>query len=146
MSNKVSDLEDFKTVGELKKEITQLKYENRAALATIDKLLVDLNKKAEEIDHLKSLVTQVVPVIQAPKGNQIIIAPEAEVADSQLERLRQASKNRTLTLEEVRMYDLLVKNKRLSQDKPQAKASYRDVSDSDLELLVEKLPKNESRD
>jgi len=40
---------------------------------------------------------------------------EEEIALSQLERLNEAAQNRALSLEEVKIFDLLTKNKRLAQ-------------------------------
>ncbi len=142
MADKVSDLEEFKGVDQLKRELISLKRENNAALATIDKLLRDLSKKTEEIKHLQSLVTQVVPVIK--KEISTTVTPEEEIAEIQLERLRGTARSRTLTLEEIRAYDLLVKNKRLGQDQSTinlSKANYRDISS---EVLIEAASKNDS--
>lgn len=136
VSQKIADLEEFKSVDQLRRELTSLKRENHAAMKTIDKLLKDLNQKSEQIKHLESLVSQTVPVIiQEPSTIITQITPEEEIAHLQLERLRKAAQSRTLTLEETRMYDLLVKNKRLSQDESTinlSKAHYRNVSDADL--------------
>jgi hypothetical protein len=136
MPNKISDLDEFKSIDQLKKEILSLTRENKAAMLTIDKLLKDANQKSEEIKHLQSLIAQAVPVIK--KESQMIsvsTSPEEEIAQIQLERLRQAAKTRILTLEETRMFDLLVKNKRLVLDESTinlGKNQYRDVADSDL--------------
>lgn len=135
----MSEIEDFKTVDQLKKELLSLTRENFAAMQTITKLLKELNLKNEKIASLESLINQTVPVA-APKQNdpkkiQLQVTPEQEIADIQLERLRQSAKNRSLTLEETRMYDLLVKNKRLSQDESTvnlAKGEYRDVKEVEL--------------
>ena len=136
MANQVSDFDEFKSVDQLKKEVLSLTRENRAAMLTIDKLLKDANIKNEEIKHLQSLISQAVPVIK--KESQMIsvsVSPEEEIAQTQLERLRQAAKVRILTLEETRMFDLLVKNKRLVLDESTinlGKNQYRDVADADL--------------
>lgn len=118
---------------QLKRELLSLQRENNAAMKTIEKLLKDINKKNEEITHLQNLVSQSVPV---KKDTLALPAdPETEIADLQLERLRAAAKTRTLTLEETRMFDLLVKNKRLAQDKSTqnlSKGSFRDVSEIEL--------------
>lgn len=136
MADKVADLEEFKSVDQLKKELTSLKRENHAAMKTIDKLLKDNSQKLEEIKHLQSLVSQTVPVVKKSETKLVTsVAPEEEIAHLQLERLRQAAKARTLTLEETRMFDLLVKNKRLAQDESTinlSKAHYRDISSEDL--------------
>jgi len=147
MSDKVADLEEFKSVEQLKRDLVSLKRENVAALKTIDKLLKDLNQKSEEIKHLQSLVTQTVPVLKKETEKiNLDVTPEEEIAALQLERLRNAARTRTLTLEETRMYDLLVKNKRLSQDESTinlSKSNYRDVTDADLLQIA---GKNESDD
>jgi predicted nucleic acid-binding Zn-ribbon protein len=136
MSNNISDLDEVKSVDQLKRELTSLKRENIAAMKTIDKLLKDLHKKTEEISHLQSLVAQAVPVVRKEEKKIVTtITAEEEIATLQLERLRLAAKGRTLTLEETRMFDLLVKNKRLSQDESTvnlSKGGYRDVTDVEL--------------
>ncbi len=140
MSNKIADIDEFKSTDQLRKEILTLTRENRAAMLTIDKLLKDANIKNEEIQHLKSLIAQAVPVIkkEAPDFSKTV-SPEEEIAQLQLERLRQAAQARTLTLEETRMFDLLVKNKRLVLDESTinlGKNQYRDVADADLLKLA----------
>lgn len=140
MDSKVSNLDEYKTVEQLKKEILMLTRENKAAMLTIDKLLKDANNKSDEIKHLQSLVSQTVPVIKSGANKiSVSISAEEEIAQLQLERLRQAAQNRVLTLEETRMFDLLVKNKRLVLDESTinlGKNQYRDVSNADLLQLA----------
>lgn len=147
MADKIADFDEFKTLEQLKRELITLKRENVAALKTIDKLLKDLNQKAEEIKSLQSLVSQTVPVIKKGEKLDLSVTPEEEIAALQLERLRSAARNRTLTLEETRMFDLLVKNKRLSQDESTinlSKANYRDVTDAALLKIAGKNESDES--
>jgi hypothetical protein len=124
------------SIEQLKREIITLRRENQAGLLTIDKLLKDANQSRDKIKHLESLISQSVPVIK--KESQVIsvsVTPEEEIAQTQLERLRQASQARSLTLEEIRAYDLLVKNKRLVLDESTinlGKNDYRDISDAKL--------------
>lgn len=136
----LASIQEHKAIEDLRKEIINLKRENKAAMLTIDKLLKDLNKKNEEIKHLQSLVSQTVPVINKEnKQFSVSISPEEEIAQMQLERLRQLAKTRTLTLEETRMFDLLVKNKRLVLDESTinlSNNSARDVSEADLLKLA----------
>lgn len=131
------------SVEQLKRECEALRRENRAAMLTVDKLLKDLNKKREEIAHLQSLVASAVPVIQAPKPAAAPeMSPEESIAEIQLNKLHQAAKTRSLTLEEVRTYDLLVKNKRLAQEKSTqnvSQGSFRDVSDIELAKIAGKI-------
>ncbi len=136
MSKTVTDLEEYKSLDQIKKEMLSLKRENQAAMKTIEKLLKDLSKKNEEISHLQSLVSQAVPVkVPDKKKISVEISAEEEIAMIQLNKLRQVAQSRALTLEETKIFDLLVKNKRLSQDEStvnMSKASYRDVSEIDL--------------
>lgn len=139
MAQDVIDLDQFKTVEELRRELVALKRENIAALKTVDRLLKDLNKKVEEITHLQILVSNTVPVVIPEKDLHVDSAEE--IAQVQLDRLREASKKRVLTLEEVRMYDLLVKNKHITKEKINSTVqagSFRDVSDIELEKLLDK--------
>jgi predicted nucleic acid-binding Zn-ribbon protein len=140
MADNLADIQIHKSIEDLRKEVVNLKRENNAAMLTIDKLLKDLNKKHDEIKHLQSLVSQAVPVIK--KETSKLSAPvsaEEEIAQVQLEKLRLTAKTRTLTLEEVRTFDLLVKNKRLVLDESTinlGKNSYRDVGDAELLKLA----------
>ncbi len=140
MTDDIADL----SIEQLKREMLSLKRENQAAMATIAKLLKDINKKNEEIGSLQNLLSSTVPVVQTPKDlTKSENTPEGEIADLQLERLRQAAKARTLTLEETRMFDLLVKNKRLAQDKSTenfSKGSFRDVTELEL-VKIATMPK-----
>lgn len=134
----VVDLQEVKNLEELNNELEALKRENVAAHRTIQKLLRDIKSKNEEIAELQKLLTNAVPLIEpAKKENKIKleITTEEEIAVLQLERLKQAAQTRSLTLEETRMFDLLVKNKRLSQEEPtnnSPKGKYREVTEIEL--------------
>lgn len=143
MSEDVSDL----SMEQLKRELVSLRRENQAAMKTIEKLLKDIHKKNEEIASLQSLLSKSVPLISPTRlsssGPGPEISPEEEIADLQLARLNEAAQKRALTLEETRMYDLLVKNKRLAQDKSTSnlsKGSFRDVSEVEL-IKIATTPK-----
>lgn len=80
--------------------------------ATIDKLLKQLESKDNEIFELQQRINENHPAITnlaAP------LADEELISSAQLERLKNAALNRELSLEEVKKFDLLVKNKRLAQ-------------------------------
>lgn len=127
---------DEVSLEQLKKENLRLQRELKAALATLDKLLKVSQEKNEKISHLENMLKQTTPVIQVKENKLAIeVSSESEIAELQLERLRKSARERVLTLEEIRAYDLLVKNKRLGQDQSTInldKSSYRDVSDADL--------------
>lgn len=80
--------------------------------ATIDKLLKQIEIKDNEILELQQRINENHPAITnlaAP------LADEELISSAQLERLKNAALNRELSLEEVKKFDLLVKNKRLAQ-------------------------------
>lgn len=79
---------------------------------TIDKLLRQLESKDNEILELQQRLNEGV----LPKTNLAApLADEELISSAQLERLKNAALNRELSLEEVKKFDLLVKNKRLAQ-------------------------------
>lgn len=133
----VSDL----TLEQVKDENKRLGRELTAAMLTIEKLLKDANLKREEISHLTSLVAQAVPVFAVAKAPGQEEKTDAQViAEKQLSRLRDAAVVRTLTLEEVRIYDFLVKNQRLAgldPDEGKDKNPGRDVSEIELIRIAE---------
>jgi len=47
-----------------------------------------------------------------------VVSTSQEIAELQLERLKQAARERTLTFEEVRIYDILTKNLMLAKGDP----------------------------
>lgn len=67
-----------------------------------------------KIKHLEELLMSQVD----NKATKLILTPEEMIADFQIQRLLEVAKERTLTLDETRQYDLLVKNKRLSANDP----------------------------
>jgi len=78
---------------------------------TIDKLIKQLENKESEILSLQK---------ESNQNNQITnfaapLADEELISNAQLDRLKHAAMNRELSLEEVKKFDLLVKNKRLAQ-------------------------------
>lgn len=136
----MADVADLSNA-QLKEQNTRLERELRAAVVTVEKLLKSIREKDDRIKHLESLVKSAVPVV-VPKQDKLVqnvMAPEEEISDVQLHRLREISRERQLTLEETKMYDLLVKNKRLSQEGTQPKSqkpTFRDVKDADLLEIV----------
>lgn len=141
----ITDLDEHKSIEQLKKELISLRRENKAALKTIEKLLKDLQKKDTEINSLQSMLSKSVPVVieQKQDSKEPQLTAEEEIARLQLERLRTAAKTRSLTLEETRMFDLLVKNKRLSVEEPTkiVKGSYKDLDIIELTKIAEATKK-----
>ena len=96
-----------------KNEIKQLQAYNAGLSQTIDKLLKQLEEKTSEIRHLQEMLSSTVPIIN--NIGPISISDEEIIAEYQLKALKSAAMLRDLTLDEVKRFDLLVKNKRLAQ-------------------------------
>lgn len=92
---------------------------------TYRQLEMELEKALSEIDSLKQLLSKV-----NVSGLALPVSDEEEIASIQIARLKNISKERQLTLEEVRIFDYLVKNKRLSKE------------DSTEIIATNELPKN----
>lgn len=99
---------------QLKTDLMRSEERCLALSATIDQMLVSLNQKDEEIMALKQILMG-----QGPDVNQgvspMMVSDEEYISLQQLQRLKEISKVRPLTLDETRQFDLLVKNKRLAQ-------------------------------
>ena len=64
----------------------------------------------EEISHLKAMLFK-----QADTGIVMQMTDEELIADIQLRKMSAKAKEQVLSLEDVKIFDLLVKNKRLAQ-------------------------------
>lgn len=118
-----------------------------AAMKTITKLIMEMAEKNEKIKHLEEMLKRSpLPVVRNDNKLTQIASPEQQIAMTQIERLRLASEQRSLTLEEAKLFDILVKNKRLAEDKSTAnvsKGTYRDVDDIELMKIVGVAPNPE---
>lgn len=131
------------------KSVEEMQRELAAAMKTITNLLKDLEEKKLKIKHLEEILRRT-PLPSVPRSPRIFEPPSAEqqIAITQIERLRVASEQRPLTLEEAKLFDILVKNKRLAEDKSTAnvsKGTYRDVDDIELMKLVGEAPNPEEK-
>lgn len=80
---------------------------------SIDQLLHKLQEKEDEILHLKQMLFASVPVVG--EASPLVITDEEYIALQQLQKLKDNARLRELTLDEIKKFDLLVKNKRLAQ-------------------------------
>jgi len=77
------------------------------------------------------------------------MSSEEEIALSQLDRLREIARDRLLSLEEIKIFDLLVKNLRISQEKTetiipiQSKPAL--LSDQEMIEIASGFPKLEDK-
>lgn len=84
--------------------VLSLKYQNEMLLEENKRLQEEINKLQLKIKQLQSGVTHV--------------SDEELIANAQLERLKMKAMEQELTLEEIKKFDLLVKNKKISEANP----------------------------
>ncbi len=107
-----------------------------AAQSDLITQLIDENKLLrEKLTQMETAVkhTSALSITDQP-------SPESIVCMEQIQRIREKSNTRELTLEEVKRLDLLIKNLRLTQEQSTenvGKAKYRDVSEADLVATIE---------
>lgn len=97
--------------------VLSLKYQNEMLLEENKRLQEEINKLQLKIKQLQSGVTHV--------------SDEELIANAQLERLKMKAMEQELTLEEIKKFDLLVKNKKLSE-----------ANSSAIPANYERLPEN----
>lgn len=102
---------------------------------TIELMTKALDEKDAEIAHLKQLLNSSVPLIG--ESNIATEATDEElIASLQLRKLVEAGRIRELTLDEIRKFDLLVKNKRLAKgDATEIKSDKKDKKFDKPQLL-----------
>lgn len=109
----IADLAIGATENALRTDVLRLEKLNVGLSQTVDNLLNTIESKDTEIAHLKQLLMGSTDVIG--EAMPILMSDEEVIALKQLDRLKQISMQRDLTLDETKRFDLLVKNKRLAQ-------------------------------
>lgn len=105
-------------------------------IPTRESILLEENKRLQlELNELKNKIEN-----NSKKKEQaikLIITDEELIAQVQLERLKYKAMEQELTIEEIKKYDLLVKNKRLVEGNSTFNADYKKLPDnvSDEELV-----------
>lgn len=104
----------------------------------IQKLFNEIEKRNEEIQHLKNMLQKSVPII----GNNIQKIDEETIASMQLDKLKSIAEKRELTLEEARKYEIFSKVKRMAQETkpilPQFPHLPKNISNNELLKIAEK--------
>lgn len=111
----IQELSENSKENQLKTQILKLEEKCIALSQVIDSLLKQNESKEEEISHLKAMLGKTVPIIGESNPIAINVTDEELIADIQLRKLKDAARTRELTLDEIKKFDLLVKNKRLAQ-------------------------------
>lgn len=93
--------------------IDKFEQDNIRLSEQIQELKKQLKEKDNKIEHLEMMLKSISNSTYMPILPEV--TDEEMIALKQLERLKDAAQIRPLSLEEVRIYDLLVKNKRLAQ-------------------------------
>lgn len=114
---------NLRTKDDFKQEVERLS-ELAGTLYTQLQELQEKNEKAEaELIRLRAIVDTLEPEGMAEPTE------EEEIALIQLKYLKSVAEKRPLTLDETRVFDILVKNKRLSQGKPTVNAAAERLKD-----------------
>jgi hypothetical protein len=124
----IQDMADKAELNMLRLKIIQMEKDSVALGQALEKALNALEKKDQEIKHLQELLHGVTPNVSVFPQH---VSDEEIIALRQLESLKLSAMSRDLTLEEIKKFDLLVKNKRLSQGNP-----------TTIDAEYEKLPTN----
>lgn len=128
MSNLIS-IEDLKKEFEQKSKAKELKEFAQAQQNLIEKLFQENKFLKEKLLQLEGIITQP--------------TPEEMICVEQIEILKKTSKNRELTLDEVKRLDLLIKNLRLIKEQSTenvATPKYREVTEADLVAIASSTP------
>lgn len=129
MSN-TKDLEASFKILPVENELFKLRKENKALNETVSKL-------CKEIDRLREIDR---------KKTSLILTPEEELCEVQINNLNGISRERKLTLEEVKMLDLLIKNKRLIKKQSTSNNELtlpEEMSDEELMRIAESVESKE---
>lgn len=103
-------------VGKEFKDLVELKEHCVTMFQALKTATEKLLKQEEEITQLQKLLGESVPILQAPVV-RIEKSHEELICELELEKLYNESRARTLTLEETKRLDLLVKNLHVAREK-----------------------------
>jgi hypothetical protein len=124
------------------KELTQLQEFAQAQQATIIQLSKKIQRIEEERDHLKTLLESSVPILKE-EGKELInhkflTSAEEAICTMQLDKLRDISTGRELTLEETRRVEIFSKILATFRNTPKTiEIKSKQLKDEELLALVE---------
>lgn len=121
------------------KEFEQLQQYATAQEQTLMQLSKKLKKLEEERDHLKQLLESSVPLLKEEgkelSGQKFLTSSEEAICVMQLEKLRDISSGRELTLEEARRVEIFSKVLSATRNSPKV-IELKTQKMSEAELLV----------
>lgn len=112
----IEDLAASAKENQLKADVVRLEKLNVGLSQTVDNLLQTVESKDAEIAHLKQLLTGSAP--QLDIASKFLLSNEQIISEQQLDRLRQISMQRELTLDEAKRVDIFTKIVRLCKGDP----------------------------
>jgi hypothetical protein len=124
------------------KEMSQLQEFAEAQSSTIIQISKKLKKLEEERDHLKQLLESSVPILKEDadklSGQKFLTSSEEAICVMQLEKLRDASSARELTLEEARRVEIFSKVLTAARNSPKViELKTQHMSNEELLAIVE---------
>lgn len=130
-----------KTVAQYK-DFNQLQEFAQAQQTTIISLSKKIQKLEDERDHLKKLLESTVPLFNEPgkviASGKLLTSAEEAICVMQLDRLRDISLERELTLEETRRVEIFSKVLASVKSKPKdSDSKAKEMSNEELLALVE---------
>jgi dsDNA-binding SOS-regulon protein len=123
------------------KEMSQLQQFAEAQSSTIIQLSKKLKKLEEERDHLKELLESSVPILKE-EGKELsqkfLISSEEAICVMQLQKLRDFSSARELTLEEARRVEIFSKVLTTARNSPKViELKTQNMTNEELLAIVE---------
>lgn len=124
------------------KEFSQLQEFAQAQQTTLVQLSKKIQKLEEERDHLKKLLESSVPLLKEDGknslGEKLLTSSEEAICTMQLDKLRDISLGRELTLEEARRVEIFSKVLSASRNSPKViEVKTKNMSNEELLALVE---------
>lgn len=107
---------------------------------TISELIKKNAKLLDEVAHLKQLLMSSTPILGEHKIEKVVVTPEETLIETQIEILQSKGFEAELDLEDIKKFDLLLKNKQLIKEKTIKADSRPILSNTELLNLVKKLP------
>lgn len=135
-------MEDVSKTIQQYKDFDQLQQFAQAQHTTIVQLSKKIQKIEDERDHLKKLLESSVPILKDPNkpvdGNKFLTTDEEAICVMQLNKLRDLSSERELTLEETKRVEIFSKILSNVRNAPKViELKTKQLSDQELLALVE---------
>ena len=124
------------------KDLAELKAFSNAQQKTILKLTKENKQLKEEVTHLKKLLESTAPLVKTPEHNSIgekfLSTDQEAICRMQLNKLKDVSIERELTLEEAKRVEIFSKILNVLENSPKTiKVESKNLDNSELLSLIE---------